>query len=121
MLRDGCGAAIRPTVKAVNQQIQSIARALNGPSLTSGFIASPNVKALAKWDGSKFYVLAGSTENVSSMASFSLLCVGAALATVLGENRTVPVNAAGSFTDSYADGNAIHLYRIDGGSTCGLN
>ena len=26
----------------------------------------------------------------------------------------------GSFTDSFADKNAVHIYRIDGGSTCGL-
>ena len=52
--------------------------------------------------------------------TFSIPCVGNATATVLGENRTIPVSA-GSFTDSFADGNAVHIYRIDGGSTCGLN
>jgi hypothetical protein len=26
----------------------------------------------------------------------------------------------GSFADQFADGNAVHIYRIDGGSTCGL-
>jgi hypothetical protein len=31
----------------------------------------------------------------------------------------VPV-ANGQLTDSFADGNAVHIYRIDGGSTCGL-
>jgi hypothetical protein len=28
--------------------------------------------------------------------------------------------SSGSFTDSFADGNAVHIYRIDGGTTCGL-
>ena len=28
--------------------------------------------------------------------------------------------SGGSFTDSFADKNAIHIYRIDGGSRCGL-
>jgi hypothetical protein len=26
----------------------------------------------------------------------------------------------GSFTDSFATKNSIHIYRIDGGSSCGL-
>jgi hypothetical protein len=30
------------------------------------------------------------------------------------------VGRGGSFSDSLADGNAIYLYRIDGGTTCGL-
>jgi hypothetical protein len=38
---------------------------------------------------------------------------------VLGESRTLPVDD-GSWTDDYADGNSIHIYRIDGGTTCGL-
>jgi hypothetical protein len=38
---------------------------------------------------------------------------------VLDENRALPV-AGGSFTDSFADGNAVHVYRLDGGATCGL-
>ena len=71
--------------------------------------------------GSNFYVVAGSRENVASTASFSLPCIGAgATATLLGEGRALPVSSAGTITDSFADGNAIHVYRIDGGSRCGL-
>jgi hypothetical protein len=29
-------------------------------------------------------------------------------------------SARGSFTDSFADNNSIHIYRIDGGSNCRL-
>jgi hypothetical protein len=43
-----------------------------------------------------------------------------ATATVLGESRTVAVSSD-SLTDSFADGNAVHIYRIDGGSHCGLS
>ena len=45
--------------------------------------------------------------------------MGDATATVLDEGRTDPGRRR-PFTDSFADGNAIHIYRIDGGSTCGL-
>ena len=118
-LRD-CGAAVRSTVKAVNAQVQSLAGPLNSPSLTSGFTASSSVKAMAKWDGRHLYVFAGSAENVAATGSFSIPCVGDAKATVLGERRTLAVSG-GSFTDSFGDGDAVHIYRIDGGSTCGLN
>ena len=59
-------------------------------------------------------------ENAASTGNFAIPCVGNATATVIGENRTLPVTA-GSFSDSFADGNAVHIYRIDGGSTCGLS
>jgi hypothetical protein len=122
VLRSSCGGdpAIRTMVTSVNAQIQSIAGALNGPRLTSGFSASSTMRAAAKWDGQNLYVMAGSAENGGPFQStFSIPCVGNATATVLGETRTIPVSA-GSFSDSFADGNAVHIYRIDGGSTCGL-
>ena len=71
-----------------------------------------------KWKRGHFYVFAGSAEIVSSTGSFSP-CVGNATAAVIGENRRIPVRR-GSFSDSFADGNAVHIYRIDGGSACGL-
>ena len=56
--------------------------------------ANSNVKAVAKWDGQNFYVLAGSAENGGPFQSqFSIPCVGNATATVLGENRTIPITA----------------------------
>jgi hypothetical protein len=51
---------------------------------------------------------------------FSMPCIGNATATVVGESRSVPI-VSGSFSDAFADGNAVHIYRIEGGSTCGLS
>ena len=118
-LRDSCGAAVRPMVKSVNAQIKALAPVLNAPTVTSGWTTGSTTKATVKWQGGHFYLFAGSANNVSSTSSFSIPCVGNATATVLGENRTVPVSG-GSFSDSFADGNAVHIYRIDGGSSCGL-
>ena len=64
------------------------------------------------------YVFAGSAGS-SVNGRFSLPCVGDAKAAVLGEGRTISVRG-GSFSDRFANGNAIHIYRIDGGTTCGL-
>ena len=120
-LREPCYASQRAMVKSVNAQIQSIAPALNGPSLSTGFSTNSAVRAVARWDGSKLYVLAGSAANGGPFTgSFSIPCVGSATATVLGESRSIPVSSGG-WSDSFADGNAVHIYRIDGGSTCGLS
>jgi hypothetical protein len=73
---------------------------------------------MVKWSAGKLYVFAGSAGS-STTGTFSMPCVGNATATVLNENRSVAVTN-GSFSDAFADGNAIHIYRIDGGSTCGL-
>lgn len=75
-------------------------------------------KAKGKKAEGHLYVFAGSAESPVE-GRFSLPCVGDAQAAVVGENRTIPVRG-GSFSDHFADGNAIHIYRIDGGSTCGL-
>ena len=33
------------------------------------------------------------------------------MATVVGEGRSIPITN-GRFTDTFADGNAVHIYRI---------
>jgi hypothetical protein len=62
------------------------------------------------------FVFAGSAGS-SVNGRFTLSCVGRAHATVVGENRTVPVRR-GTFRDRFADGNAIHIYRVPLGPTC---
>ena len=122
VLRSSCGnyPAVRATVTAVNQQIQQLAPVLNAPSVTSGTTTSAGVRALYKWYDGHFYVLAGNRENVSTTGTMGLSCIGNATAVKLGEDgERIPVTA-GTFMDEFADGNAIHIYRIDGGSRCGL-
>jgi hypothetical protein len=111
---------VRATVRSVNRQIKQLAPVLNAPFVNSGWTHSRATRAMARWSRGHFYIFAGSAQNSASTGSFSIPCVGAARAKVVGENRTIPVRA-GSFTDSFADGNTIHVYRIDGGSTCGLD
>ena len=117
-LRDNCGN-VRPTVTATNEQIKQLAPVLNSPSVTSGWSANANLRAMVKWDGQNFYVFAGSKENAATTGTFAMSCLGNATATRLGESGSVTVTN-GSFNDFFADGNAVHIYRIDGGSSCGL-
>ena len=63
VLRDECGAAIRPTVKSVNGQVKSLAPVLNAPFVTSGWRNDANIKAMLKWRGGHFYLFAGAANN----------------------------------------------------------
>jgi hypothetical protein len=117
ILRESCYADVRATVRTVNRQVRSLAPILNAPTLVSGWRHSSTTKAMVKWRGGQFYVFAGSAKNAASTGSFSIGCLGSAKAAVLGESRTIPVSD-GSFSDSFADGNAIHIYRIDRTGGC---
>ena len=66
----------------------------------------------------RLYVFAGSA-GAPVEGRFSLPCVGNSTATVVDENRKVPVRN-GSFSDHFANGDAIHIYRIDGIQRCDL-
>jgi hypothetical protein len=114
-----CYPGNRAMVTSVNREIKALAPVLNAPSVTSDWKTNSSIRAMVKWHGGNFYVFAGSRLNRASTGTFSLPCVGDATAERLGEGGSVPLSG-GSFSDSFADGNAIHIYRIDGGSTCGL-
>jgi len=118
----------RAMAKSVNAQIKALARVLNSPFVASGHSATDTIKGdvryMVKWSGAEFYVFAGADRS-GGRATFSIPCVGNATAVRLapsnlpGEAASVPVTG-GSFTDSFADKNSVHIYRIDGGSNCGL-
>lgn len=118
VIRRECYPDTHDALQATNQQVRQLAPALNGPHVTSGFTATGNVRYAVKWSGSSFYVLAG-TNRAAGVFTFSMPCVGDATVTVEGEGRTLPMNG-GSFTDTFADKNSIHLYRVVGGGRCGL-
>ncbi len=111
-LRESGYAAVRATVKGTNELVTALAPVINAP-FADGFVsAGPSVRTMAKFHDSKYYVFAGSKENAASTPTFSLSGVDSGTATVIGENRTIPI-ANGRFSDGFPDGNAIHIYRID--------
>jgi hypothetical protein len=119
VIRGECYADTRSLLTSTNRQIRRLAPVLNAPSVTSNWSTNAAIRAIVKWHHGHLYVFAGSLENASSTGTFSMPCVGDATAVRLGEPGRVPVDD-GSFGDAFADGNAIHAYRIDGGSSCGL-
>jgi hypothetical protein len=118
LLRDHCGDAIRPGLTAVNQQIGRLAPVLNAPFL-DGYARSdgPVDIAVKRYEGSN-YVLVGATQDEPSDPTITLACSDAESAEVIDENRSVPITNR-SFRDAFADGNAVHLYKIDGTDDCG--
>jgi hypothetical protein len=117
--RPYCYPRNRAMVTSVNRQIKRLAPVLNSPSVRSNWMAKSSIRAMVKSHDGRFYVFAGSRNNRSSTGTVSIPCVGNATAVRLGEAGSVPVSG-GRLSDSFADGNAIHIYRIDGGSSCGL-
>jgi len=112
-LRDPYYANVRDVVKRTNRQIQRLAPVLNAPFADNFVKPSSSVRAMAKWYKKQYYVFAGSKENKPSIATFQLAGITSGTATLFGANgRTIRIRN-GQFSDKFADGNAIHIYRID--------
>lgn len=118
LLRDPCGDGIRGQLTSVNEQIGRLAPVLNA-SFVDGYARSdgPVDLAVKRHDDSN-YVLVGATQNEPFEATFTLSCGDANSAEVIDENRTVPI-VNQSFRDAFADGNAVHLYKIKNTGSCG--
>jgi hypothetical protein len=118
ILRESCYSSIRKAITAVNARIKALAPVLNAPFADGVVTGSSGVDASLKWYNGNFYLLAGS-KGGSGNQTFKMPCIGkTATATVLDEKRSIPIES-GTFSDTFANGNAVHIYRIDGGSSCG--
>jgi hypothetical protein len=119
-LRETAYSKIRAQVKRTNAQIMALAPVLNAPFVDGLVDTDSAVDVMAKLYQGRIYLFTGSRAAASRQVRFDLPCVGNATVTVLDENRSIPL-VNGAFSDAFADGNAVHIYRIDGGSTCGLS
>ena len=109
--------AMVTAVTALNAQIQSLAPELNSGTIpglvtvTSSNAAAP-VDTLVKAKGSTLYVFSAISRTGTATASYAVEgMTGSGVATVVGENRTIPV-VAGRFSDAFA-ANGVHIYTID--------
>lgn len=120
ILREDCGQQVRPTVTAVNRQIATLAPVLNSPSV-NGLVTtdSSGVDLSIKVFRGNFYLLASANRGGIQNIKFTFACGNATTASVLDEERSVKVSE-NVFTDTFQDSNAVHIYRLDGGNTCGL-
>jgi hypothetical protein len=119
LLRDACGALVRPQVTVLNQRISQLAPVLNSPFVDGLVTTTDKIDVAAKIHEGQFYVLAASTYQESQRATLSLVCGAATRAEVVGENRSVNITE-GRLVDEFASGTSVHIYQIVGGTTCGL-
>jgi hypothetical protein len=102
-------------VGEINRQIRELAPVLNSPTLpeavsvTSSDALAP-IDVLAKRGPEATYVFAVGMRNHPATATFRCKQMDAAIADVIGENRTLAL-AGGVFTDEFAP-YAAHLYRL---------
>jgi hypothetical protein len=119
ILRDRCYTRVRSAVVRLNRQIRRLAPVLNSPFVRGLVSTSGGVRTMVKYRRGKFFLFAGNKTNAARSATFRARCFGRASAKVLGEGRRIRI-VGGRFTDRFATGNAIHIYRIDGAARCGL-
>lgn len=100
-------------VKAVNEQIASLARVLNSPSTTGYAVAVSGNKAvpvdvMTKKSGNANYIFAVAMRPGNTTVTFTV--AEGKKVEVLGENRSIKVKK-GKFSDDFS-GYAVHLYKI---------
>lgn len=117
VLRD-CGADLADSMAEINAEVTDLAPVLNAPELDGALQVAGAADAIAKIHGGDLYVVATAASPDPERVDFSLACARDGDVTVVGESRTVTL-AGGRFTDTFADGNAVHVYRAEG-NVCGL-
>jgi hypothetical protein len=112
VLRARCDPEMTPAVTEVNSQITELAPVLNAP-FADGYVTPEGpVKVMAKLgpDGA-WYVFAGADTTATPGDDVTLSVAAGSVVDVLFENRSLTVTD-GQFVDSFADGNAVHIYRV---------
>jgi hypothetical protein len=104
-----CSQTLRDKVKSVDADIAALAPVINSPSYVWSF--GPNLDTMLKASGNDAYVFA-MTSGGTGQRTFTLPpTIKATSVEVVGENRTLPVTAAGTFTDTFAHEYTHHIYR----------
>ncbi|VXB00048.1 conserved exported hypothetical protein [Arthrobacter sp. 9AX] len=118
ILREPCAQRTRADISVLNRQIAELAPVLNAPFLDDAIQHASTVRSAVKVLDGSIFILAGSAQAASQEALFEVPCLakGGGTVTVLNEDRTIEMQS-GAFVDTFNDGNAVHLYRIDGAAS----
>jgi hypothetical protein len=118
-------------VKATNAAVKQMAPVINSPFANEFATVLPKPANFSDFSGfdmmvkyynrtggdDKFYIFAMprySQSLINQTATFVIKNTGAATVTVINESRTIPITNEGTrFTDTFADGNTVHIYRVD--------
>jgi hypothetical protein len=109
-------ADVKAAVKALNQQITTLAPALNAPTVQNGVTTTSSngaveLATMVKRQGQATYLFAVAMANLSTSATFELTCVPPnAKVEVIGEGRTLTLSGR-KLKDGFK-GYEVHLYKI---------
>ncbi|WP_410814240.1 DUF4082 domain-containing protein [Micromonospora sp. 067-2] len=111
VLRDRCGAGVRPVVTELNRRVSLLAPVLNSQSYEWRF--NPNLDTMLKAYGNSYYVFAmpGRTGGTGTQTLTLPPGMKGARAEVLFENRAVPISG-GAVQDAFARESDYHIYKI---------
>jgi hypothetical protein len=117
--------------KATNADVAELATVINSPfAVGYATVSPPAVVLTPSVDDSgfdmmvkyhnvaggdnKFYIFAMPRLNTASQnATFTIANTGATQVTVINESRTISVTGGTTFSDNFATGNTVHIYRVD--------
>ncbi len=116
-LRGSCGKSIQRTVAETDRRIGALAPVLNAPFADGYVTVTRGIDTMAKYTTGSYYIFAGSRGAHAATATFGLACADAAVATVVDENRTIRI-VDGSFSDTFATANSVHIYRVEATPSC---
>ncbi|SNS67373.1 hypothetical protein SAMN04488107_3360 [Geodermatophilus saharensis] len=120
VLREDCYADTRETVTRLNNQITRLAPVLNAPFVDDMTTADGSVDFMTKYADESVYVFAAATDQSGGEATFSVRCFDDTQVTVVDESRSLDM-VDGRFTDDFVNGEAVHLYRLEGQPSCPLS
>ena len=105
-------AAHKSAVEAFYTQVQSLQTIILGQNAV-GLVKVVNgpIDMLVKWNSGTPYIFAHQRDQSSSTPTFSVTGFLNGLVNVVGENRSIQMTA-GTFTDTFADGNTVHIYEL---------
>lgn len=106
--------AMYNAISTVNSQIQALQQVINSP-FANGYASTgaSGVRYMAKYhaDSATFYIFAASHQAASQSVTFTVAGGYTGTVTVVNESRTLGASG-GSFTDTFADANATHIYKM---------
>jgi hypothetical protein len=104
-----CGATMRDRVTAVTARIRSLAPILNSQSYT--WNGGSGVTTMLKHVSGSWYLVSSLAQNTAAGSKTLNTPVMSGTATVVGENRTVPI-VNGHIVDSFTSSNIMHIYQM---------
>lgn len=119
VLRDACGAAIRPTVTRLNRRIKRLAPLLNADFVDGVVKPSGSLDVSTKLWRKRFYLIVGRWGEGSGAGTISLACGGGSNAVDIATGQQYPIKN-GTLQMRVPAEQSVRILRLEAGRTCGL-